>query len=260
MLVLFLLFFPSLSDVMKYYTMEQLDFLKVGYSQMILSDLTIAFNKEFGLEKSEGAIRSTLGNRRYLSGRHGNHRKGGGSFRYSQEQLEFLREGYKTLTIPELARSFNDHFALKKSDQAIQGAIKLHGFATERGRGIPHSEIKALGSERVSSSTGFVWIKVDEPDPHRGGKTRYKLKHKVIWEESNGPVPEGHFLRFLDGNKQNCALENLALFDRIENAVLNHLRFNEAPQELRESIILTARLKARTKKRQSELSGARDLA
>jgi hypothetical protein len=75
----------------------------------------------------------------------------------------------------------------------------------------------------------------------------------VVWEKANGVVPEGHRLRFLDGNKQNCALENMALFTMTENMFLNHLGFNNAPDGLRETILITVRLKAKPCERRKEL-------
>lgn len=238
---------------MQYYSQEQLEFLRVGYLKMTVSELTKLFNDEYGLEKSEGTIQATLGNHKFRSGGR-RKRLAGKPFRYTQEQLNYLRQWYKTMSVPELARAFNQKFGLRKTDQAIQGAIKLHGMRSGRKRGIPESEIKSIGSERVSSQSGFVWIKVKEPDPHRGGETRYKPKHKVVWEAANGPVPDGHHIRFLDGNKQNCNFSNLALFTRLESIYLNLLGFNDSPKELRETIILTARLRAKAKELESMVS------
>ena len=33
--------------------------------------------------------------------------------------------------------------------------------------------------------------------------------HHVVWIEANGPIPEGHNIRFRDGNCRHCSLENL---------------------------------------------------
>jgi hypothetical protein len=64
------------------------------------------------------------------------------------------------------------------------------------------------------SKDGYIEIKVADP-------RKWRLKHNVIWEEVNGKVPKGHCLIFLDGNKQNIALENLQLITRKQLVRLN---------------------------------------
>jgi RNA polymerase sigma factor (sigma-70 family) len=34
--------------------------------------------------------------------------------------------------------------------------------------------------------------------------------HRLMWIHAHGPIPEGHNVMFLDGNRRNCTLENLA--------------------------------------------------
>lgn len=58
---------------------------------------------------------------------------------------------------------------------------------------------------------GYVHIKPP-------GEKYMTLKHRWIWEQAHGPIPPGHCLIFLDGNKQNCSLNNLALITRAEHA------------------------------------------
>lgn len=41
------------------------------------------------------------------------------------------------------------------------------------------------------------------------------LEHRLVWEASNGPVPPGHDIHHIDGNKLNNALENLECVSRI---------------------------------------------
>lgn len=41
----------------------------------------------------------------------------------------------------------------------------------------------------------------------RAGKMR--LAHHILWEEANGPIPDGYEIHHLDENKQNNDLENL---------------------------------------------------
>jgi len=69
-----------------------------------------------------------------------------------------------------------------------------------------------IGTERVSDD-GYLQIKINDDLPmHR----RWRGSHIVAWEAINGPLPAGHALVFLDGDKHNTAVDNLELVTRAE--------------------------------------------
>lgn len=241
------------------YTEKEVEFLRVNHKAYSLVDLTREFNDEFGLNQTNSAIRNALAKRGLRSGRKSGYKKGYKPLPYTHEQIEFIEEEYKRFTTPELTLKFNEHFQQDRTEHAIRSAIKRHEIVCIRKRGMSPREVKALGYERICSQTGSIMVKIDEPDPYMSSKTRHRHKHKVIWEEVNGPMPDGHCLRFLDGDKMNCKLENLGLFTRGENMHLNHLGFNNAPDELRETIILVAKLRAKATERKRELTEAGDV-
>ena len=59
----------------------------------------------------------------------------------------------------------------------------------------------------------YYWIRV--------ALGKWKELHIYIWEQKNGPLPQGKILRFKDGNHKNCTIENLELIDRVKNMDLN---------------------------------------
>lgn len=61
---------------------------------------------------------------------------------------------------------------------------------------IGHEEGKFVGKD------GYVRIKI-------GGHWLYE--HIYNWEQVNGPLPKGFFLKFKDKNKQNTSVDNLVL-------------------------------------------------
>lgn len=77
---------------------------------------------------------------------------------------------------------------------------------------LPHNT-KHLGHERVSKD-GYVEISIDEPNPHTGYERRYVLKHRYLWEQVNGPVPEGMCLKSIDGDKTNTDPGNWKVIPR----------------------------------------------
>ena len=115
------------------------------------------------------------------------------------------------------------------------------------------ANIKPLGHERIDAKDGYIWIKVAEEDPYTGFPTRYKLKHYHIWEQENGPVPDGFILRFIDGDKTKIELDNLMLVSMAVNLRLNKHGYNDAPDELKPSILAMAKLEVKTFAIQKEL-------
>lgn len=104
---------------------------------------------------------------------------------------------------------------------------------------------KYLGHERVSKD-GYVEISVDQVNPHTGFGRRYVLKHRYLWEQKNGPVPKGHVLKSLDGNKLNTDPSNWELIPRAMIPLLQArygMDYNAAEPELRPAIMAVAKLK-----------------
>lgn len=67
---------------------------------------------------------------------------------------------------------------------------------------------KPIGHEKVYAD-GYVWIITEH------GR---KQKHRVVWEQANGPIPPDHCVKFKDGNRMNCSLDNLYLVSRADHA------------------------------------------
>lgn len=71
----------------------------------------------------------------------------------------------------------------------------------------PHNA-HPVGFEKVYSD-GYLYIKTaDAP--------KMRLKHIVVWEQHNGPVPPGIMVTFTDGDHLNCSIDNLRLMTRAE--------------------------------------------
>ena len=66
---------------------------------------------------------------------------------------------------------------------------------------------KPIGHEKVYAD-GYVWIITEH------GR---KQKHRWLWEQAHGPIPPDHCVKFKDGNRMNCSLDNLYLVSRAEN-------------------------------------------
>lgn len=107
---------------------------------------------------------------------------------------------------------------------------------------------KPVGSERVNVD-GYVEVKVAEPN-------KWRLKHRVVWEEVHGPIPPGHNIQFRDGNRQNLSLDNLYMISRAEQCAKENSFHARYPEELKAVIRLKGSIKRQiteyNKKRQKE--------
>lgn len=98
------------------------------------------------------------------------------------------------------------------------------------------------GEIRWRNVPGYFFIRIEQ--------NQWEFLHRHIWEEENGPVPEGCNIIFIDGNRHNCQLENLKCITNAELAEMN--RYTKYPIELRKAIKLNNKLKKTIKKYESE--------
>ena len=102
----------------------------------------------------------------------------------------------------------------------------------------------------LKKTGGYLWKKID--DKPGVWTQNWRQLHILTWEEHYGPIPEGCCLIFKDGDRTNCAIENLAMVTLSENGVLNtcHLRFDNP--EFTETGILIAKVKIAADKRKKK--------
>ncbi|WP_339760751.1 HNH endonuclease signature motif containing protein [uncultured Hoeflea sp.] len=109
---------------------------------------------------------------------------------------------------------------------------------------LPHN-FEGAGHERIDSKDGYVILIVDEVNPWTGAATRPVHKHRWLWERVNGPVPDGHALKCLDGDKLNTDPSN---WEPVPRALLPRLSgrfgrgYDDAPAELKPTIMAVTKL------------------
>lgn len=186
---------------------------------------------------------------------------------FSPDQEAFLIENYKGVSNKELHRKFTEKFdmdvtvnqvkAFKQRNKLDSGLRGTEGIeppnkgkkqaefmtpeaiqrtkATQFKKGNRPANHKPVGHERIDNKDGYIIVKTKEPNV-------YEHKHRVVWEQANGPIPEGHNIIFLNGNRLDIRLENLEMVSAATHARLNQsgLRFDSA--ELTKSGVIVARL------------------
>ncbi|WP_373020681.1 HNH endonuclease signature motif containing protein [Thiomicrorhabdus sp.] len=183
---------------------------------------------------------------------------------YTEAQKQWLKKQYPQLSRVELTKAFNEQF---ESDRTVKGLVefcKRNGIKSGRSgcfekgskpwntgtKGVckPNSgsfkkggrpdQRAPIGHERIDKKHGYIWKKVEQPN-------KFRLKHQLVWEEHNGTIPDGMVLWFLDGNRQNCAIDNLELIKKTEQIRRNKLRVNQSPEEIKYTLKLVAKIQVK---------------
>tara|TARA_R110002051_G_scaffold224048_1_gene287256 strand:+ start:9533 stop:10075 length:543 start_codon:yes stop_codon:yes gene_type:complete len=129
--------------------------------------------------------------------------------RYTKTDLKYLHDNYKTKGNKEIGLKINRSadsvknkmrsLGLKRTEDEVLKLLKQPNSGNFKKGQKPHNT-NYNGHERVNKD-GFVMIRVS--------KGNYVVKSRMIWEEKNGELKENEIIRFKDGNKQNCNIENL---------------------------------------------------
>ncbi len=136
----------------------------------------------------------------------------------------------------------------KQSDWMSKKAILATKKTQFKKGNTPHNT-NYLGHERASKD-GYIEISIDEVNPHTGYERRYVLKHRHLWQQINGQIPEGHALKCMDGDKSNCDPSNWILIDRsLLPSLAVYKKFDQQPQEIKPSIIAIENLKNEIRRR-----------
>lgn len=103
----------------------------------------------------------------------------------------------------------------------------------------------SLPTGAESTFRGTVHIKT--------ARGKWEPKHRWLWAQENGPIPNGQVIIFKDGNKRNITVDNLMLVSRHELAILNKKKMLDVPNQYRETAILTGKIMAKSLERGKEI-------
>lgn len=196
------------------------------------------FDKKYGMVFSDAVIKNAKNRYGIKSGTAGGFPKGY-SLKYPEGMESYIRSiaaGRKTKEIAELVSA---HFGIEFSEKQCRATMFKKGDVPAN-----HMEV----GEYTHTTDGYLIRKVKETGPQW---ERFEFVHRAAWEEHNGPVPEGKMVSFLDGNKDNCDIENLVLIDNAENLEMNRsqLRFADPERTKTGVLVAKARVTVRQKKR-----------
>ena len=154
--------------------------------------------------------------------------------RYTAEEKAFLRSFIPGHFSHEIQRTFEEKFGRSITCSQIKnfkGNNKVRsGMDTRFKKGtVPPNKGKKMSAEQYAKSSSTMFKKGGIPQNYRpvgSERVKWELKHRFIWEESNGKIPAGMNLIFKDNNPLNVKLDNLMLVTRAENMIINHAGVN----------------------------------
>lgn len=198
--------------------------------------------------------------------------------RYTKEQIEYIREISPGRERTEIRDMVNNKYGLSVTTKSIAGVMyrnniknRMQGYNTrfEKGqkawnKGKPfspegsskswfkkgHTNTRApIGSEHLKDNR--VMIKVDHPDV-------WVEKHRWLWEQHYGKIPEGTAISFKDGNKENVTIENLFATTRRASTAVVRRNFPDHDPDLKVASHRLAELDIVIKKSGAEIGGIKN--
>ena len=264
---------------MKKWPEEVVDWMRDNTAGRTTKELTMiinqqGFDKKYGMVFTEGIIKSAKSRYGFKSGTTSGNPKGY-STKYPEGKEQYIRSIAKGKKSGEIAKAVSEHFGIEFTESNCRAYKRNHKISSgidcrfKKGNE-PANKGKAMGREQYAKCQATMFHKGDIPANHmevgeythttdgylirkvqeKGTqRERFEYVHRKVWEEHNGPIPDGKMVSFLDGNKDNCDIDNLVLLDNKENLEMNrsNLRFSNA--EFTKVGVTVAKLKVAARQR-----------
>lgn len=214
------------------YTDEMIEWLKVNFFIKNNKELAKDFESKFGISMNTDTLRCYCSKK--LGLRKG-HQRNAGTYNsiYTKEMCDWLIDNInKTDSRKELTDKFNAQFNMNVSVNGIIQKCFVLGARYDKKHCdnlLKQNTIKAklladlkkpIGSELESK--GYTFIKL--------GNCKYVLKQRYLYEKAYGKIPNGCYVVFLDGNKKNFDLKNLACVSMNQRMNYNRLSVESEPE------------------------------
>ncbi len=250
------------------------EYIREHCSGTPIRELAAMVNEHFGREYfSPSTMKRYMNNHKLRNGCIKGVEKGQPTATFPAEVRAFIAEHQQGLTRKELTQRLNEELGTSFTEEQLKAYCFRYNLRNDntgrfqkgcvsRNKGkhmetkgrmaetqfkkgqMPYNE-KPIGYETVDCE-GYVRVKVKGGAQSKANEN-FKHKHVAVWEAANGPVPPGSMIIFLDGNKLNCELSNLAIITNREHAYLNKKGFRFSDPEKTKVAIMTARLRLAAK-------------
>lgn len=266
------------------YPPEVHEFVKEWAPKMRDQELAAKCNAELGTNFTAKSMKSFRGNHGYR-----NHQRQYSSEEYwryqtkwPQGMFEFIRDNSWGVSSADMAKMVNEKFGTNFTDHRMKSFRAKYGIHSgetgwfRKGRspgnkGKKQSEYCSPEALEKSRQTQFQKGHIPANQMPVGAISkakdnylirkksmtgsqweRWEMLHRAVWEEHNGPIPEGYVVCFRDGNHENCNIDNLILVSRAELGTMAKKGYWFEDPELTETALNLVRLQQKARKRRTE--------
>jgi hypothetical protein len=203
-----------------FWTEKEIKFIIDNYSDMNTADIATILNRPMGGVYGKAYTMGLKKSKEYLA-------------------IMLERESKKLA-------EFGKNYQFKKGDVPYNYGQKMSTILYEKiertmfkkGRK-PHNT-RQEGEESISTD-GYTYVKIADND--------WRLKHRVLYENVNGPIPDDYMVVFKDNNQQNFDINNLVLITKADNMLRNTI--HQYPQPIQDIIKLKNKLKKKINAKQN---------
>ncbi|MGP5103647.1 HNH endonuclease signature motif containing protein [Psychrobacter celer] len=228
------------------YTAEHHAFIVKHQADIPRKELAKRFNAKFGTKATTQTMNAYCRNRKLKSNSTGRFDIGGfnreGAHKYTAEQREFIKNNQAFITRKELVERFNKRFGAKLTKNQIVWYCQVHRL------------------RRYNNANPGSYVPIGTI--HKGGRKQLHIKvcdggwmplHRYNYIKAYGPIPEGHTIRFIDGDSFNCEPENLLAVPRFAQGAINATKtYKTDNAEVNKATMLTAALNTAVNRKSEE--------
>lgn len=261
------------------YTSEIRHFIANNVKGTTTRDLVKIVNEKFGTDFTESKMKDYKTNHKLKSGTPVGMPAGSPTSLYPEEIKEFINQNCIGVGPKDMASLLNKTFGTNytimqmksyygnhnidsgldgqfqaghtPANKGTKGLYNVGGNKTSFKPGQRPLNYKPVGYERVDRE-GYTLVKVQDDGPW---PKRWRHKHKVIWEQVNGPIPKGHVVLFADQNRQNVDLDNLILIPQSKLSTLNKKGLLHSDADLTRTGIIMADIYQKISERKKKANG-----
>lgn len=190
---------------------------------------------------------------------------------WTEEQLRYIKKIANGTPRKIIHKKVNERFGLNLSFHQVVGFMKRNGIRNnmdkkfKKGQKSWNKGMKGLNTggekgwfkkgatphnkadigDEIVTKEGYTRIKVKNEGTY---PERFEAKHRLVWQEHHGEIPEGHVVIFADRDVTNFDIDNLLLVRRDQLAVMNNKRLIKDNSELTKTAAILADVILRTNK------------
>ena len=252
------------------YPKEVHDFIAANVAGRTSKELAELVNAHFGEPLfSESSMKSYKTNHKLKSGTPCGKVAGTPSKAFPAHIVAYITENYVGCGPSEMADRLNAEFGTNYTASQLKGYYGNHHLNSgvtgyfEKGHtppnkgkkgvcpagcekgwfpkgNLPHTT-KPIGYERISKD-GYVEVKVKMRPSSPDCNDNFVAKHRLIWEQLHGPIPDDCVVIFKDGDKQNFDPDNLALVTKAQRLQMTRRGLFSSDPKMTEAGMMIAKV------------------